>query len=117
MITFYAGVFVWKEREANLDEVYDALPHATWTVYVGKLSALICVVAVILTFAASVGICSQAINGYTRFQVGVYTTELLVLDMVRFSCTIVLAFLCHIVSPNKYIGYFSFVLFTNILFW
>ncbi len=119
VITFYAGVFVWKEREAKLDEVYDALPHATWTVFVGKLMALICLVAVILSFAAIVGICSQAINGYTRFQVGVYSTELLVLDMLQFSFMIVLAFLCHVASPNKYIGYFSFVilLVTNALAW
>lgn len=30
IITFFGGVLVWKEREAGLDEVFDALPHATW---------------------------------------------------------------------------------------
>ena len=30
VITFYAGVFVWKDRDAMLDEVMDSLPTPTW---------------------------------------------------------------------------------------
>ena len=33
MITFYAGVLVWKDRDARMDEIHDALPIPEWLSY------------------------------------------------------------------------------------
>ncbi len=119
IITFYTGVLVWKERESKLDEVYDALPYATWTTYVAKLMTMLTVIVAFLLLSICVGIAYQTTRGYTRFQPGVYITELLVLDAVQFAFLAVLAILCHILSPNKYIGYFSFIVFliVNAFVW
>ncbi len=109
VITFLAGSLVWKERDAKLDEVYDALPHPTWIAYVAKLAALSVLVLVILTIGAASGMFVQAIKGYSRFQPGVYATEFFGWDFVQFFCFLVLALLVHVVSPNKYVGYFLFI--------
>ncbi len=109
VITFYAGVLVWKEREAKLDEVYDALPHPTWIVYLGKLISLTAVVLIVLMVGMVCGIAVQAASGYTRYQIALYVKELLVLDFIQMFCLLVLALFSHVVSPNKYVGYFLFI--------
>ena len=109
IITFFAGVLVWKEREAQLDEIYDSLPYSTWIMYTGKLISLSLLVLLLLCMALLAGVATQAINGYTRFQLPLYVTELLGLDMFRMFCLIVLAMIAHVLAPNKYVGYFLFV--------
>jgi ABC-2 type transport system permease protein len=109
IITFYSGVLVWKERESKLDEVYDAMPYPTWTTYVAKLLTMLVVIALFLLVSIGVGIAFQTLKGYTRFQLGLYASELLVSDFVQFGFITVLAMLCHVLSPNKYVGYFAFI--------
>ncbi len=110
VITFYAGVLVWKEREAKLDEVYDALPHPTWVTFAAKIVALTLVVMLVLFVSMLAGIAVQAGSGYTRFQVSLYLKELFVLDLAELFCLIVLAMVAHVFSPNKYFGYFLFII-------
>ncbi len=119
VITFYAGVLVWKERDASLDEVYDALPHPTWMVYLAKLVALMLVVFCILAVGMIAGIATQALNGYDRFQLELYAQELLGFDFLRMFFLVVLAMFAHVMSPNKYIGYFAFIVLVifNSLGW
>ena len=109
VMTFYAGVLVWRERESTLDEVYDALPHPTWISYTAKLIALTLIVAIVMALGIASGVSVQAIKGFTRFQLGLYVQELLVIDLLQFFLLTVLAMFSHIVSPNKYVGYFLFI--------
>ncbi len=41
MITYFAGVLVWKERDTGMDEIQDALPYPEWLAYAAKFCALI----------------------------------------------------------------------------
>ena len=109
IITFFGGVLVWKERDARLDDVFDALPHPTWIMYIGKTISLTLIVAILLTIGWFAGVATQAINGYTRFQSELYVTELLGVDLFRMFTLIVLAMIAHIMAPNKYLGYFFFI--------
>lgn len=109
IITFFAGVLVWKEREARLDDVFDALPFPNWIMYSGKLLSLMLIVVLVLVTGMVAGMVTQATNGYQRFQVSLYVTELLGLDLFRMFCLVVLAMLSHVLAPNKYLGYFLFV--------
>ena len=110
VMVFYAGALVWKERDANLDEVYDALPHPTWMVFLAKLAALTVVIMLVLAVGMLAGMALQAFKGYTRFQVGLYVRELFVIDLTQLFCLLVLAMLSHVMSANKYIGYFAFII-------
>ena len=109
MITYYAGVLVWRERDAHMDEIHDALPHPSWINYLSKLAALIGMVVVILAIAMVSGIAVQAWHGYHRFQIGLYLSELFFVDLSIFVLLAVLAFFIHVLAPNKYVGYFIFV--------
>ena len=111
IVTYYAGVLVWRERDARIDEIVDATPQPAWIAYAAKFTALLGIVLVILCLAIATGITVQASNHYTRFQLGLYVKSLLIVDFSLFFFLSVLAFLIHVVSSNKYVGYFAYVAF------
>ena len=119
MVTYYAGVLVWKERDARMDEIEDAMPHSDWPSYASKLSALLCTIFLIVCVALASGILMQAFSGYHRYQFGLWITELLGMDFTLFIFYAVLAYFIHVISPNKYIGYFAFIAFSiaNMFTW
>lgn len=119
IITFFAGSVIWREREAKLDDIFDALPHPTWIVFTAKLLSILFVVIITLGVSVLIGVLNQAANGYSRFQFELYFKEFFLLDFFRFFCLTVLAMTCHVLSPNKYVGYFVFivVLILNVFGW
>ena len=119
MITFFAGVLVWEERDARTDEVQDALPVPEWPGYLSKFIALMTAIASIQVLVMVVAICVQAAHGYTRFQIGLYVEYLLGQSLLSFAFFAAMAFLIHVLSPNKYIGYFAFIgcVIANAFMW
>lgn len=119
VITFYAGVLVWKEREAKLDGVMDALPHSNWISYSAKLVSILLIILIVISAEILISVVVQAGEGYNRFQLGLYARELFGYTFMSLFCFTVLAFLCHIISPNKYIGYFVFIVLAvaNLFTW
>jgi hypothetical protein len=119
MVTYYAGVLVWKERDAGMDDIHDALPQREWPSYASKLVALLGAIFLIVCLAMVSGILVQVFNGYHRYQFGLWVTELLGMDFTTFVFFAVLAYFLHVISPNKYIGYFVFIIFAiaNIFVW
>ena len=111
MVTYYAGVLVWKERDARMDEIEDAMPHRDWPSYVSKLSALLGAIFLIVCVAGVSGILMQVFSGYHRYQLGLWATELLGMDFTGFVFLAVLAYFVHVISPNKYVGYFAYIAF------
>ena len=109
IVMFYSGEIIWRERDNKMNEFIDASPVQTWVPYISKFFALIGMTAFILSIAILCGIASQAVNGYTNFELGVYLKEFLVLDLMGFTVIIVLAMLIQTLVNNKYLGYFAFI--------
>ena len=119
IITYYAGILVWKDRDVRMDEITDSLPAPEWVSYASRLTALVSVVLLIQLVVLVSGIIVQAANHFYRFQFGLYLKELLIRDLSLFVMLAVLAFLFHVLSPNKYVGYFVYVVFllANLFAW
>jgi ABC-2 type transport system permease protein len=119
MLTYYAGVLIWKERDARMDEIADAAPYPSWVSFAAKFISLLGIVALLQVLMVIVGVGVQASQGYTRYQLGLYIQELFIYDFSLFVFLAVLAFFIHVVSPNKYIGYFGFIgfLVANAFIW
>ena len=119
MITYYAGVLIWKERDAGIDDITDALPHREWPVLASKLVALLAGVFLIVTAAMTAGVLVQCFHNYHRYQFGLWFQELLFIDFTIFAFFVVLAYFLHVLAPNKYIGYFAFIAFGifNLFAW
>jgi len=111
MITYYSGVLVWRERDARMDEMEDTAPNPSWVRYFAKLVALLGVLSILQVLMMVTGTVVQTAYGYTRYQAGLYLSELFVYDFSMFVFFAVLAFFIHVLSPNKYVGYFGFVAF------
>jgi ABC-type transport system involved in multi-copper enzyme maturation permease subunit len=111
MVTYFAGVLVWKDRDARLDEITDSLPTPEWVSYAARLVTLLGVLALILLVTASSGVMVQAAHGFHRYQLGLYASQLFWRDGSLLLLTAVLAFFIHVLSPNKYVGYFLYIVF------
>jgi hypothetical protein len=119
VITYYAGILVWKDRDVRMDEITDSLPSPEWVSYASRLTALIGVVLLIQLVVFASGIIVQASKHFYRFQLGLYVKELLVRDLSLFFMLAILAFFIHVLSPNKYVGYFMYIVFlvANVFAW
>jgi len=109
IIMYYAGMLIWRERDAKMNEFFDASPFPDWIPYLSKLFALVGITALILVVAILFGMLSQLYNGYTQFELVVYLREFLVYDLLSFTAIIVLALLVQVLVNNKYLGYFAFL--------
>jgi hypothetical protein len=114
MITYYAGVLVWKDRDRRIDEIVDSLPTPEWVAYLSRLAALAVTVLLVQLLALLTGVIVQASYGYHRFQLSLYLQQLILRDGSFFLFFGVLAFLIHVLSPNKYLGYFLFIAFAIV---
>jgi ABC-2 type transport system permease protein len=119
LITYHAGVLIWEERDSNNDEVHDALPVPEWPAFAAKFVALLSSIAIILAAAMVTAILVQFFHHYHRYQTGLFIATLFGIDFSGFIFLAVLAFFIHVLSPNKYAGYFAFIAFTivNIFIW
>jgi ABC-type transport system involved in multi-copper enzyme maturation permease subunit len=110
-IVFYTGVLVWKERDAKINEIQDATPIATGVLLVSKLIAIILALTIVFSSCILVGVITQTLYGYHRYQFDVYIESLLVINLLRLSFLVVLSMLFHYLINNRYIAYFAFVAF------
>jgi ABC-type transport system involved in multi-copper enzyme maturation permease subunit len=119
IIIYYAGVLVWKDRDRRMDEIVDSLPTPEWVAYLSRLTALAATVLLVQLPALVSGIIVQASYGYHRFQLSLYLQQLILRDGSSFLFFGVLAFFIHVLSPNKYLGYFLYLTFViaNFFVW
>ncbi|MFN0174253.1 MAG: M1 family aminopeptidase [Saprospiraceae bacterium] len=106
ILTYFTGALVWKERNAKVNEIYDALPTRTWTGYVSKYFTIVSVVFLLNLVAIIAAVGAQVLHGYDRFEFGVYIRELLVLDVLGFAFLAAVFMFVHALSPNMYLGFF-----------
>ena len=111
MITYFAGVLAWEERDSGTDEVHDALPNPEWPTYLAKLTALMSSIVIILAVVMCAALLVQFFHGYHRYQIGLYVANLFGMDLLGFVFLAILAFFIHVISPNKYVGYFGYIAF------
>ena len=111
IIIFYSGELVWRERDAQLNQVIDSLPLQRWVLFCSKLLALMLVqVLVVLTILAA-GLAVQIAQGYYHFQFGLYLRELFLNRLTQLWILCVLAMFVQTIVNNKYVGHFVMVLY------
>ncbi len=111
IITIYSGQLIWKEREANLDQIYNALPYPQWVPFVAKMAAVLGVLLAVQLSSIAVGVFAQTLHGYTNYEFKVYAVEMLLIDFVGMAFLVVLSMFIHVLVNNKYIGFFVFIVF------
>ncbi|HEY6274290.1 MAG TPA: M1 family aminopeptidase [Terriglobales bacterium] len=110
IIVFYSGELVWRERDAKVSQIVDAMPAQRWVLFASKLGALMLVQVVIAVLVIAAGMTVQIMHGYFRFEFGVYLKELFLIALIQNCITCTLAILIQTVVNNKYLGYFLVVI-------
>jgi ABC-2 type transport system permease protein len=111
IITFYAGELVWRERDAGLSQIVDALPVQRWVLFSSKLTALLLVQIILVLVTLAAGIIVQLSHGYHHFELGLYFTDLFAIRLFQYWMICVMAFFIHTLVNQKYLGHFVMVLY------
>ncbi len=111
VLTLYAGELVWRERDAGMGQIYDALPTPRSAVVASKLAALVAIVGLLLLVVVAAGVTIQAAKGFFHFELGLYLRSLYGISFVLFACLCSLAVLVHVLVDQKYLGHFAMVAF------
>ena len=109
--TFYAGELVWREREARVAQMLDALPLPTWLPMLAKLAALVGLQAVMLAIAMGCGMLIQLFKGYVALEPGLYLQSLFLIQLPQYALVAVLAITLQVIINQKYLAYFAMILY------
>jgi len=101
----YAAELLWSERDSHFDGIHDALPMRESTDWLSRLTAVVVVELILLTFAMLVGIFMQTIAGYHHYELLQYFKELFVVTFPQVLTFILLAFFVQTVVSNKFVGH------------
>ncbi|SHH28821.1 M1 family aminopeptidase [Massilia sp. CF038] len=113
--TFYAGELVWREREARMAQMVDALPIPSWLPLLAKLIALSGLQFLMLFVAMLCGMLLQLWNGYFHLEPGLYLHALFLIIWPEFVMVAVLAIALQVLINNKYLAYFTMILYVAAL--
>jgi hypothetical protein len=109
--TLYAGEMVWREREARMAQMMDALPVPSWLPLAAKTIALVGLQVLLLCLAMVTGMLIQLFHGYLVLEPGLYVTTLFGILLPRYVLLAVLAIAAQAILNHKYLAYFVLVLY------
>jgi ABC-2 type transport system permease protein len=107
--TLFAGEMVWREREARMSQMLDALPAPTWLPLAGKTLALVGLQALLLVMAMVVGMLIQLFKGYFGLEPGLYLRFLFTVLLPQYALLAVVAVAMQVIVNNRYLAYFILI--------
>ncbi|MCC2958194.1 hypothetical protein LK542_21450 [Massilia sp. IC2-477] len=110
IVTFYAGELIFKERQARIADVNDAMPMPNWAPLVAKSLALTGVVLAFLFTGVLASIAIQLFKGGAPIEPMVYLKSTLIAGL-PFILMGLFALVLQVVTNNKFIGYLLMILF------
>lgn len=119
VLVLYAGELIWRERDVRFEQIHEALPQKDWTDWLSKFVALTVVELLLLTIVMIVGLVSQAIAGFYRFELLHYLVELYIIWLPQLLMIAMLALFVHTIVSNKFVGHaivIGFVILIPILY-
>jgi ABC-2 type transport system permease protein len=109
--TLYAGEMVWREREARMGQMMDALPVPSWLPLVAKMIALVGLQALLLLLAMLCGMAIQLAHGYLALEPGLYLRTLFGVLLPQYALLAVLAIAAQAIINQRYMAYFVLILY------
>ena len=104
IVTFYAGELIFKERQARIADVSDAMPMPNWAPLVAKSAALVGVVLAFLFAGILTAIAIQLFRGGAPVEFGVYVKGVFMAGL-PFVLMALVAIVLQVLTNNKFIGY------------
>jgi hypothetical protein len=109
--TFYAGELIWREREARMAQMLDALPIPSWLPLLAKLFALIGLQALLMLVVMLCGMAIQICKGYFILEPGLYLHQLFLIQLPDYALAAVLAIALQVLINQRYLAYFAMIMY------
>lgn len=109
VVTFYAGELIFKERQAKIADVTDAMPIPNWAPLLAKSLALVGVILGFLFAGMVTALCFQLIKGGVALEGLLYLKGILI-GSVFFILMGLCAMALQVFTNNKFIGYLLIIL-------
>ncbi len=113
MIIFYSGILIWREKDAKVDELVGSTPVKNSVLFISKFFSLLFVSVVVNLVCIFTCICIQSFSGYTKFDLGLYFTDLVFLRLFGASLLVALGLSLQTFLKNRYVAFFvmAFIIF------
>lgn len=109
IVTFYAGELIFKERQARIADLSDAMPVRNWVPLLAKSLALVAVILGFMFGGAVVAIGFQLIKGGVPVEPVLYLKGIL-LGSLPFVLMGLCALALQVLANNKFVGYLTMLL-------
>ena len=107
LIVFWAGELVWRDREARLNHITDAVPVPDWVFFFGKATGLSVVLVVLQALVMAGGIVTQLRLRYFDIQIAPYLQTLFGLQLADYLLFALLALVIHTLMNQKQVGHLA----------
>lgn len=108
ILTFYAGELIFKERQARIADVHDAMPVPDWAPLLAKSAALMTVLVCFMLTGAVVAMAIQLVKGGAPIEPLLYLKGVL-MSSTMFMLMGLLAIALQVFTNNKFIGYLMII--------
>ena len=115
LITLFAGQLIWRERDARLSEISDAVPVPDSVLIISKYAGLALVLVALQLALMVAGIAVQVLKGYYQLEIEAYLQVLFGFQLPDYLLFAAVAMAIHILVNQKYVGHlvvFFFYLYT-----
>ncbi len=106
MIVFYSSILIWREKDSKVDELIGSTPVKNSTLFISKFVSLVLVSLIINLACIFTCIFLQSLNGYTKFEFGLYFTDLILLKIFGVSLLVALGLSVQVFFKNRYVAFF-----------
>lgn len=117
ILAFYTGELIWRERQARMDQIFDALPLPSWVSAFAKYLALQFITAALLLVLFLCCLALQLKDGFFQPDVGIAFRLLFGMEFVQYFVLSAIIFLIHVLTNNKYFGYAAVSMYFGLRFW
>lgn len=114
IIIFYAGVVVWRERDAKVEELVGTSPLLPHVPFLSKFIAMVLVQAVLLLVIMLTGISIQLYYGYYKIELLHYIKELYGFRLISLALISALAMSVQTLINNRYVAYFVSIVILSL---
>lgn len=111
IVIYYAAELVWRERRYGFNEITDATPTPSWVFMTAKLVAMMVVIVALAVLAVLSAVISQAIMGYTQFELGQYLVRAFMEIVAPAGLLAALTIFLQVVLNNRWLGMAAMLVF------
>lgn len=105
ILVFFSGELIWRDREAHINEVIDATPHASLISLFAKTLSLFSLTLILHAFFVGLAILYQLLKGYFQIELSTYFWDFIYNSFPLYLATAMIVMAVQVMVNNKYIGY------------